>query len=160
MLVKQRGGEVIENTHTKTWHFSPKWEYFHTIVIWLDGRADFIQLFSIFFLFFLRSEKVSFWALRTKTATEKVLAALLARRTGTVHHSATAAPSFLISSNLWFQRLQAILACARQRSRCGGGFWGTWGVNQANFTVCDHKALALCKWSLAKIHHVWNFTFI
>lgn len=122
----------------------------------LSGRAAELILFSYsvyfspFFSFFKRSEKVFFWALRTKTPAEKVLARMLVHRTGTLHHSANAAPSFLISSNLWFKGLQAILAIHTKESAGGER------VNLANFTVCDHRANDA--WT--KIYHVWNFAFI
>lgn len=125
--VKQRGKEVIKkkSTHSEKCHFSPKMCIFSDKCYLVERRSWFysvIQCIFFFFVFFLkkRSEKVFFWASRTKTPAEKVLARMLTRRTGTLHHSANAAPSFLISSNLWFKGLQAILAPTHQRISWGG----------------------------------------
>lgn len=113
-----------KNTHSEKWHSPPpKMCIFSDKCYLVERQSWFYSVIQcIFFCFFFkRSEKVFFWALRTKTPAGKVLACMLARRTGTLHHSANAAPSFLISSNLWFKGLQAILATTHQRISWGGG---------------------------------------
>lgn len=99
--------------------FSPKMRIFLQYCYLVEQQSWF---YSVIQHIFLRSEKVFFWALRTKKTKKGFSPHACAQNWNCASSAAAAAPSFLISPNLWFQGLQAISQCT-PKSPLWWWFW-------------------------------------